>query len=202
MLLKIRITAWALIAFFLAAYAARYISNELRSTDPAATATPMMPLEGNFRLTTNSGKLFNADNLMDKPTVVFFGFTNCPDVCPTGLAELTELMRLLKDSADRLQVLFVAVDAKRDTQEVVREYLKSFDPRIIGLTGEKADIDNAVKTFKAYYEIVPSSDSDSYSVNHTAGMYLIDQEKRFVGKLDSHESLEVRLTKLRRLLRS
>lgn len=140
---------------------------------------------------------------MDKPTVVFFGFTNCPGVCPTGLAELTELMRLLRIWRIGYKCYFVAVDAKRDTQEVVREYLKSFDPRIIGLTGEKADIDNAVKTFgKAYYEIVPSSDSDSHSVNHTAGMYLIDQEKRFVGKLDSHEGLEVRLAKLRRLLRS
>lgn len=202
MLMKIRITAWALIAFFLAAYAARYISNELRSSDPAATAIPMMPLEGNFRLTTNSGKLFSADNLMDKSTVVFFGFTNCPDVCPTGLAELTELMKLLKDSADRLQVLFVAVDAKRDTQEVVREYMKSFDPRIIGLTGEKADIDNAVKTFNAFYEIVSGTEPDNYTVNHSAGMYLIDRQKRFVGKLDSHESLEVRLTKLRRFLRN
>lgn len=200
MLLRIRMIAWALIPFFAAAFAVLYIANERRIAEPAAMAAPLMPLEGDFKLTTNKGGAFTAANLADKPSVVFFGFTNCPDICPTGLAELTELLRMLEASADKLQVLFVAVDAKRDTQDIVREYLTSFDPRIIGLTGEKSDIDAAVKTFKAFYEIIPGASADDYTVNHTAGMYLIDREKIFVGKLDSHESLETRLAKLRRLV--
>ena len=131
---------------------------------------------------------------------MFFGFTNCPDICPTGLLELTELLEKLEDQAGKLQVLFVAVDSQRDTQAVVSEYLTSFDPRIVGLTGSKDEIDAAVKTFKAFYEIVPGTAPDDYSVNHTAGMFLIDKQKRFVGKLDSHESVEVRLAKLQRLI--
>lgn len=113
MLLRIRMIAWALIPFFAAAFAVLYIANERRIAEPAAMAAPLMPLEGDFRLTTSKGGTFTAANLTDKPSVVFFGFTNCPDMCPTGLAELTELLRMLEASADKLQVLFVAVDAKK-----------------------------------------------------------------------------------------
>ncbi len=201
MLLKIRKITWAMVAFFTAAFVVLYIAKDPPTGAPSNIATPMMPLEGDFKLTTNKGETFTAANLMDRPSVVFFGFTNCPDICPTGLSELTELLGKLGDSADQLQVLFIAVDSRRDTQMIVREYLTSFDPRIIGLTGTKEEIDTAVKTFKAFYEIVPGAKPDDYTVNHTAGMYLIDKKKRFVGKLDSHESLEVSLEKLLRLLK-
>jgi protein SCO1 len=200
MLSKIRIILWTLVAFSTAGFVVLYLANERRIAAPSTIATPMMPFEGDFKLTTQKGEIFTAANLLEKPSVLFFGFTNCPDICPTGLSELTELLAKLGDSSDKLQVLFVAVDSRRDTQAIVREYLTSFDPRIIGLTGSTDEIDLAVKTFKAFYEIVPGTGPDDYTVNHSAGMYLIDKEKRFIGKLDSHESLEVRLTKLRRLV--
>ena len=191
---------WLLIAGFSVTYLTVYLTGGRSIGQPLKTATPMAPLEGDFSLAASNGTIFTAANLLDKPSVVFFGFTNCPDICPTGLLELTELLEKLEDQAGKLQVLFVAVDSQRDTQAVVSEYLTSFDPRIVGLTGSTDEIDAAVKTFKAFYEIVPGTAPDDYSVNHTAGMFLIDKQKRFVGKLDSHESVEVRLAKLQRLI--
>ncbi|MGL4405430.1 MAG: SCO family protein [Notoacmeibacter sp.] len=204
MLLKIRKILWGLVAFAAAALATFYvvkgdISNR-NNVPKLAVATPMEVLEGTFQLTTNNDAIFTDGDLLKKPSVVFFGFTNCPDICPTGLIELSELLEKLGSAADQVQVLFVAVDSKRDTLPVVREYLTSFDPRIIGLTGTKDEIDAAVKTFNAYYEIIPGTGPDDYSVNHTAGMFLIDRNKRFVGKLDKDESLEVRLKKVKLLI--
>lgn len=201
MLYRIRIAAWLAVAFLSAGLAIIYLTNRLGKMDPPATsAAPFLPLDGEFELTTQHGMKFTQANLTDKPSIVFFGFTNCPDICPTGLFELSALLENLGNDAQKLQPIFVAVDSKRDTRDVVREYLTSFDPRIVGVTGPKVEIDRAVKTFKAYYEIVPGTNRDDYSVNHSAGMFLIDQQKRFVGKLDSHESLEVRLEKLKRLV--
>lgn len=204
MLLKIRKILWGLVAFAAAALATFYvvkgdISNR-NNVPKLGVATPMAVLEGQFKLTTNNDAIFTDADLLKKPSVVFFGFTNCPDICPTGLIELSELLEKLGSAADQVQVLFVAVDSKRDTLPVVREYLTSFDPRIIGLTGTKDEIDAAVKTFNAYYEIIPGTEPDDYSVNHTAGMFLIDRNKRFVGKLDKDESLEVRLKKVKLLI--
>lgn len=202
MLKRIRMAAWIGVAFLSAALAVFYVTDRLRRLDPpVSSAAPLLPLEGAFELTSQHGTKFTEANLSDKPSIVFFGFTNCPDICPTGLFELSELLAKLEGDAEKLQVLFIAVDAKRDTQEVVREYLKVFDPRIIGLTGPKQEIDRAVKTFRAFYEIVPGSGPDDYSVNHSAGMFLIDREKRFVGTLDGHEGLDIRLEKVRKLIR-
>jgi protein SCO1 len=195
---RFRLIVWLLAAFMAGVLSVLLILG--RNEPVASTAIPLAPLEGTFSLKTQTGTPFTEANLSDKPSVVFFGFTNCPDICPTGLAELTDLLAKLGPDGDRIQILFVAVDSRRDTLETVRDYLTSFDPRIVGLTGAKQDIDKAVATFKAFYEIVPGSGPDDYTVNHTAGMYLIDREKRFIGKLDAHESVEVRLEKLRRLI--
>lgn len=197
---RFRIVAWSLVALVGSTLAVTYA---LRWLDPPAMldrTEPLQPLEGSFSLTTQTGALFTEANLVDKPSVVFFGFTNCPDICPTGLAELTDLLARLGPDAEKLQVLFIAVDSARDTQTVVRDYLTAFDSRILGLTGTKAEIDTAVATFKAFYEIIPGTGPDDYTVNHSAGMFLIDKGKRFVGKLDSHEDADVRLRKLKRLL--
>ena len=201
MLYRIRLAAWIAVAFLAAGLAVFYMTDRLGKLDPPATsATPLLPLEGAFELTTQHGEKFTEANLTGKPSIVFFGFTNCPDICPTGLFELSELLKELENDADKVQVLFVTVDSKRDTQEIVRDYLKAFDPRIIGLTGVKEDIDRAVKTFNAFYEIIPGTGPDDYSVNHTGGMFLIDEQMRFVGTLDGHEEIKTRITKIRRLI--
>lgn len=201
----IQMVRW--ITWFLIALAAAYLTYSYGTgrvpapSGQSVTQAPLSVLEGDFKLTTQTGASFSAENFTEKPSVVFFGFTNCPDICPTGLFELSDLLARLGGSAGELQAVFIAVDSNRDTQSVVREYLTSFDSRIVGLTGSKEEIDRAVKTLKAYYEVILGSGPDSYTVNHSAGMFLIDKQKRFVGKLDSHESMEVRLRKLQLLIK-
>ncbi|MEI2415410.1 SCO family protein [Orrella sp. JC864] len=108
-----------------------------------------------------------------KVMVVFFGFTQCPDVCPTALAEMAQVMQQLGDDADRVQVALVTVDPERDTPQVLREYVTAFDPRFEGLTGTPEQVKQAAQSFKVYYAKSPRPDGD-YSMDHTAAIYLLD----------------------------
>lgn len=110
-----------------------------------------------------------------KVVVAFFGFTQCPDVCPSALLEMAQVMQALGPDAQRVQVLLITVDPERDTQEVLREYVTAFDPRFVGLTGTPEEIKRAAESFKAYYAKSPRPDGD-YSMDHTAAFYLLDTE--------------------------
>lgn len=109
-----------------------------------------------------------------KALVVFFGFTQCPDVCPTALAELSQVMQKLGPDADRVQVLLVSVDPERDTPEILKQYVTTFDPRFLGLTGTEEQVRKTAASFKAYYAKVPSKDGATYTMDHSAGFYLFD----------------------------
>ena len=113
-----------------------------------------------------------------KVVVIFFGFAQCPDVCPTTLSELAAVARELGKDADRMQVLFVTVDPERDTPEVLRQYVPSFDPRFLGLYGDAEATARAAKAFKIFYQKQPLRDSTTYSVDHSAGTYILDREGR------------------------
>jgi protein SCO1/2 len=106
--------------------------------------------------------------------VVFFGFTQCPDVCPTTLAEMAQALRELGPRAERVQVLFVTVDPERDSQALLSQYVPAFDPRFVGLRGDAEAIERTAKEFKVVYQKVPGSSPGSYSVDHTAGSYVFD----------------------------
>ncbi len=108
-----------------------------------------------------------------KVKVVFFGFTQCPDVCPTALAEMAQVMQKLGPDADKVQVIMVTVDPERDTPEVLREYVGAFDKRFVGLTGNAEQIKQTASSFKVYYAKSPRADGD-YSMDHTAAFYLLD----------------------------
>ncbi|RYE76669.1 MAG: SCO family protein, partial [Hyphomicrobiales bacterium] len=112
--------------------------------------------------------------------LVFFGFTHCPDICPTKLFEISEVLRAAGPKGEKLKALFVTVDPERDTAETMKSYLGSFDPRIVGLTGDRAAIDGAVKAYRAYARKVPLKDGD-YTMDHTALVYLMDKNGGFVG---------------------
>jgi protein SCO1/2 len=129
---------------------------------------------------------------------VFFGFTHCPDVCPTTLVEITTLLQAVGRDADRIQVLFVSVDPQRDTPELLSQYLQSFDARILAASGSKEQIDAMVAAYRATYRFVPTS-GDGYTVNHTASMFMMDSQGRFIGTIDFHEDREMALAKIRRL---
>ncbi|SEI62118.1 SCO family protein [Achromobacter sp. NFACC18-2] len=126
-----------------------------------------------MELSDHNGKLRQLSDFSGKVVVVFFGFTQCPDVCPTALAELTEVMKKLGPDADRVQVLLITVDPERDTPEVLKQYVTAFDPRFLGLTGTPDQIKKAAASFKAYYAKAPTKDG-SYTMDHTAAFYLFD----------------------------
>lgn len=168
---------------------------------PPPTATTSLPsFGGPFDLTTHKGTIFTSENLTGKPFLVFFGFTNCPDVCPTTLLELSSLMKELGPDADRIVPLFVTVDPERDTQEILAQYMTAFDDRIIGLRGTHEQTDAAVRAFKAIYRKVPLEDG-TYSVEHTARVLLMDAQGDFFGTLDMHEPRASQIAKLRRLVK-
>jgi protein SCO1/2 len=129
-----------------------------------------------FALVDHTGAPRTLADYRGKAVVVFFGFTHCPDVCPTTLVELAEAMKLLGDRADQVQVLFVTVDPERDTPELLAKYVPAFDPRFVGLWGEPEAIERTAKDFKVFYQKTKETSPGAYSVDHTAGSYIFDGE--------------------------
>jgi protein SCO1/2 len=130
-----------------------------------------------FALTDHNGQLRTLADFKGKVVTVFFGFTHCPDVCPTTLGEMAMVMKELGGDADRLQVLFVTVDPERDTAEVLKRYVPAFHPAFLGLTGNAEDIARTAKEFKIFYQKqkLPTA---GYTMDHSAGTYILDGEGR------------------------
>jgi protein SCO1/2 len=120
------------------------------------------------------GKMRTLADFKGKVTLVFFGFTQCPDVCPTTLSELAAVKRELGKDGDRLQGVFVSVDPQRDTPEILKAYMSSFDPSFIALRGTAEQTQAAARNFKVFYAQVPGKTEGSYTVDHTAGTYVFD----------------------------
>ncbi|MDR6872457.1 protein SCO1/2 [Bosea sp. BE125] len=139
---------------------------------------------GPFSLTTPDGKTLTDKELRGAPFLVFFGFTHCPDICPTKLFEISEMLRAAGPKGEKLRALFISVDPARDTPETLKSYLGSFDPRIVGLTGDQAAIDATVKAYRAYAKKVPLKDGD-YTMDHTALVYLMGKDGSFIGAFNS-----------------
>ncbi|WP_371827025.1 SCO family protein [Microvirga sp. VF16] len=154
---------------------------------------------GAFRLESHKGEIVTNQSLKGRPAAVFFGFTYCPEVCPTALIDLSGLLQELGADGDKITPVFITVDPERDTRPVLAEYMQAFDPRIIALTGSLADVDTAAKAFKVFYRKVPD-DLGGYTMDHSAAVYLMDREGRFAGSLDKHEPKEAKLRKLRALI--
>jgi protein SCO1/2 len=179
------------------------VSSALFTTMYAPSNTPPSPASvgGPFSLTSADGRRVTDKDLQGRPFSVFFGFTHCPEVCPTTLFDLSALLGELGPAADRLRVLFITVDPERDTPELIATYLGSFDPRITGLTGSPDEIAAAARAYRAFYRKVPVAESSGdYTLEHTATVYLMDARGRFVSALDYHEPRDAKLAKLKRLL--
>lgn len=131
-----------------------------------------------FALHDQNGKLRTLADFKGKAVVVFFGFTQCPDVCPTTMMEMANVMKALGPDADRVQVLFITVDPERDTAELLAQYVPAFDKRFLGLRGDLAETDKVAKEFKVFYQKVPGKTPGSYTVDHTAGSYVFDPQGR------------------------
>lgn len=131
-----------------------------------------------FALTDHNGKPRTLADFKGKAVLVFFGFTHCPDVCPTTLAEMANVMQQLGPQADKVQVLFITVDPERDTPELLAKYVPAFHPSFLGLVGDKAATEKVAKEFRVFYQKVPGKDAGSYTVDHTAGSYVFDPQGR------------------------
>jgi protein SCO1/2 len=133
---------------------------------------------GNLALTDHTGRSRQLSDFRGKLVVVFFGFTQCPDVCPTTLSEMAEVRKKLGKDGERVQVLFVTVDPDRDTAAVLAEYVPAFDPSFLGLRGSAAETAEAAKEFKVFYQKVAGKTPTSYTMDHTAASFVFDQAGR------------------------
>ena len=131
-----------------------------------------------FTLTDHTGKRRTLADFKGKVVVIFFGYTHCPDVCPTTLAEMAGIMKALGAEAARLQVLFITLDPERDTPELMANFVPAFDPSFLGLWGEQPAIDKIAKDFKVFAQKIQSNDGKSYTIDHTAGSYVFDDQGR------------------------
>lgn len=162
-------------------------------------ATMQSSVGGSFRLTDHNGSTITDRDLKGRPFLVFFGFTHCPDVCPTTLFEVSEIMRALGGDGEHVRALFVTVDPVRDTPEKLKDYLSSFDSRIIGVTGDEASIAAVGKSYRVYAKKVPL-DGGGYNVDHTAIVYLMDKDGRFVSPFNMKRRPTEAAADLRRYL--
>jgi protein SCO1/2 len=141
-------------------------------------ATPAA-IGGPFQLTDQTGQTVTEKAMQGRPTLIFFGFTHCPDVCPTSLFEISEVLRAMGQDADRVNAYFISVDPERDTADAMKDYLSSFDPHLKGLTGPPEDLAKVISEYRVYAKKVPLKDGD-YTMDHTALVYLMDRDGKFV----------------------
>ncbi|MCX7312862.1 MAG: SCO family protein [Hyphomicrobiales bacterium] len=152
---------------------------------------------GPFNLVDQNAKPITDADFKGRPFLVFFGFTHCPDVCPTTLFEVSEIFRSLGPNNKNVGAMFVTVDPERDTPAVLKDYLASFDPRIVGATGDAAAIAAAVKSFRVYAKKVPT-DGGGYTMDHTAIVYLMGKDGRFVAPFNMKRRPEEAAADLKR----
>ena len=160
-------------------------------TAPAAIGGP-------FQLSDQTGQAVTEKNLQGRPTLIFFGFTHCPDICPTSLFEISEVLKAMGKDADRINTWFVSVDPERDTPAAMKDYLSSFDPHLSGLTGDPAEIAAVAKAYRVYFKKVPLD--EGYTMDHTAIVYLMDKTGRFVSPFNIKRPTDVEVADLRRYL--
>lgn len=168
---------------------------------PETVRKQPLPLTAmDFRLTDHESQPVGPETLIGRASLVFFGFTWCPDVCPTTLSDISGWLDAMGPDSKRLNVIFITVDPDRDTVDAMAEYVGYFHPAIRGWTGEPAQISRAAKSFRATYKKVPTENGD-YTMNHTASVFLFDAAGRFVSTIDYHEPREFAVPKIRRALK-
>lgn len=168
------------------------------SKAPATTEMPISDIGGPFTLTGSDGKPFASARLAGRPAAIFFGFTRCPDVCPTTLARLAKLRRQLGKGDDGFAIVFITVDPERDKPADVGQYAALFGTPVVGLTGSPADIERVKQQFGVYSEKAPQPGGD-YSVNHSAAVFLLSRDGKFVATIAPEEPDTAALDKLKRI---
>jgi protein SCO1 len=182
----------AFLAGALALFATVWLTLPNEATRPSGVGGP-------FRLIDQNGRAVTDRDFKGEPFLVFFGFTYCPDICPTTLFEMSEVLKRLGPDADKTAALFITVDPERDTPDKMKDYVSSFHPRIFGLTGTLEEIALVEKEYRVYAKKVPLKDGD-YTMDHTAVVYLMDKDGRFVAPFNLKKSADEAAADLRRRL--
>lgn len=154
---------------------------------------------GSFALVDNKGRPATEAMLKGQPTMLFFGFTHCPEVCPTTLSEMVGWYDALGEEGKTLKAVFITVDPERDTPEVMDGYVTSLSDRIVGLTGPRAEIDKVIAAWRVYAKKVPL-EGDDYTMDHTASVFLVDAKGEFQGTIAYRESTKTAVEKLKLLI--
>jgi len=194
---KLRIALWVLVAVAVIGFAYLYVSRQ-RSAEPLSEQVTLTSFGGSFNLTGADGKPFSSTSLKGKPYAIFFGFTHCPDVCPTTLARMAKLRSQLNAGERPFEILFVTVDPERDTPAEVGKYAALFNTPITGLTGSPAAVEQVKKQFGIYSKKVPDGQG-GYSVDHTSTVLLFDKNGGFSGTVSPEEADSMALAKLKRI---
>jgi len=160
---------------------------------------PLVEIGGPFRLASSNGGFVDSKDLAGKPYGVFFGFTHCPEVCPTTMFEMSNALQKLGDRAKDFRLFFITVDPERDTAPMLKDYLANFDPRIEALVPTLEELPAVAKSFRVIYAKVPTSDG-SYTMDHTASLFLFGRDGRFRRTISYGEPVESRLAKLEKLM--
>jgi protein SCO1 len=198
----IRLVAWVLVFAVGAALTVAFVVRE----DAASNVESALPRDarsmfgGPFSIGDMRGGRLTERDLIGRPALLFFGFTHCPDVCPTTLTDIADWFDRLGDSGSELIAYFATVDPDRDTPAFLREYLAAFGDRIVGLVGDTDETRRLAEAWRVFYRRVPL-DGENYTIDHTASVFMIDRKGKFAGTIDFHEDREIALAKLRTLVR-
>jgi protein SCO1/2 len=193
----------SLIIFLVAAN--EFSTNKTTKTTDSATATETTTsgealVGGAFALTDQKGNKFTDENLKGKISLVFFGFTHCPMICPTTLSTLTLAFNQLGEGADKFQIVFITTDPERDDPARIKEYLSTFAAPVIGLTGSAAEVKQAEDAYRVYSEKLPADATGNYDMNHSAIIYVMNAEGKFISHFSSETPVEEVVTKLKALI--
>ena len=174
---------------------------EGREALTSAPQVTMPSIGGPFTLTDTAGREVTDQTYRGKIELVYFGYTYCPDACPTALNEIAGALAELGTGADRVQPIFITIDPARDTRKVLAEYVRAFDSRIVGLTGTPEQIAAAAKAYRVYYAPYKSADApDGYLMDHTSVVYVMDEKGRFVASFTHETSADEMAERLRKLI--
>ena len=197
---KLRLVLWVGVALLAAAVSYAFVS---QNSKPGQTQQAVKPLGAPFNLVDHEGKPITRDDILGRHHAIFFGFTNCPDVCPATLLEVSSWIKDLGNESDKLDFYFFTVDPERDNPEVMKDYVTAFDPRITGVTGDPVEMSKTLSAYKIYSKKVDLGDGDGdYTMDHSAFIMMFKPDGSLKGTISFGENDDIALEKLRRLVKT
>lgn len=196
----LRLVLWIGVAIVAAVASYAFVSQNMK---PAQTQQAVTPLGGPFDLVDHEGKPITHADLLGRNHAIFFGFTNCPDVCPTTLLEVASWIKDLGDESDKIDFYFFTVDPERDHPEIMKSYVTAFDPGITGITGDPDEMSKTLSAYKIHSQKVDLGDGDGdYTMDHSAFVMMFNANGNFRGTISFGENDDIALEKLRRLIKN